>query len=200
MRCLFVSGPFLFVRCMRRRLGAGFRCRGGAGIGERHTFSDILLGGLAKAGGLYLLAEYPRLSDDELARWCRRADRLPTWPRRSAAARATIVTGELFGPVMRATAGEVGERLDIELRAVPIVNDFLGPTVNVAGLLAGTDIVRQLAGTRVGDLLLVPGRALDQRGERFLDGTTVAEVARAVGAPVAAGREFADLLRTLGLR
>ncbi|HTI16190.1 MAG TPA: threonine synthase [Trinickia sp.] len=41
----------------------------GAGIGERHTFSDILLGGLAKDGGLYLPAEYPRVSADELERW-----------------------------------------------------------------------------------------------------------------------------------
>ncbi|HEY3538323.1 MAG TPA: threonine synthase [Trinickia sp.] len=41
----------------------------GAGIGERHTFSDILLGGLAKDGGLYLPAEYPRVSTEELARW-----------------------------------------------------------------------------------------------------------------------------------
>nr|KUY55766.1 threonine synthase [Burkholderia oklahomensis EO147] len=40
-----------------------------AGIGERHTFSDILLGGLAADGGLYLPAEYPRVSADELARW-----------------------------------------------------------------------------------------------------------------------------------
>ncbi|CAI8694508.1 threonine synthase [Burkholderia pyrrocinia] len=41
----------------------------GAGFGERHTFSDILLGGLAKDGGLYLPAEYPKVSTDELARW-----------------------------------------------------------------------------------------------------------------------------------
>ena len=41
----------------------------GAGAGERHTFSDILLGGLAKDGGLYLPAGYPRVSADELARW-----------------------------------------------------------------------------------------------------------------------------------
>ena len=41
----------------------------GAGVGERHTFSDILLGGLAKDGGLYLPNAYPRVSADELARW-----------------------------------------------------------------------------------------------------------------------------------
>ncbi len=41
----------------------------GAGIGERHTFSDILLGGLAKDGGLYLPSEYPQVCADELVRW-----------------------------------------------------------------------------------------------------------------------------------
>ncbi|CAH2782423.1 MAG: Threonine synthase (EC [uncultured Caballeronia sp.] len=41
----------------------------GAGSNERHTFSGILLGGLAKDGGLYLPADYPRVSGDELARW-----------------------------------------------------------------------------------------------------------------------------------
>src|SRR5258708_34490963 len=41
----------------------------GAGAGERHTFSDILLGGLAKDGGLYLPNEYPKVSADELERW-----------------------------------------------------------------------------------------------------------------------------------
>ncbi|KMY85206.1 Threonine synthase [Candidatus Paraburkholderia calva] len=41
----------------------------GAGSNERHTFSDILLGGLAKDGGLYLPAQYPRVSAEELTRW-----------------------------------------------------------------------------------------------------------------------------------
>ncbi|MFM0307624.1 threonine synthase [Paraburkholderia sp. RL17-383-BIF-A] len=41
----------------------------GAGAGEHHSFADILLGGLAKDGGLYLPAEYPRVTTDELTRW-----------------------------------------------------------------------------------------------------------------------------------
>jgi threonine synthase len=41
----------------------------GAGAGEHHSFSDILLGGLARDGGLYLPAEYPQISTEELARW-----------------------------------------------------------------------------------------------------------------------------------
>ncbi|WP_322009146.1 threonine synthase [Paraburkholderia sp. J12] len=41
----------------------------GAGAGEHHSFSDILLGGLARDGGLYLPADYPRITQEELARW-----------------------------------------------------------------------------------------------------------------------------------
>jgi len=41
----------------------------GAGAGEHHAFSDILLGGLARDGGLYLPAQYPRIGREELARW-----------------------------------------------------------------------------------------------------------------------------------
>ncbi|QIE23627.1 Threonine synthase [Caballeronia sp. SBC1] len=41
----------------------------GAGFGESHSFSDILLGGLAKDGGLYLPAEYPRVTAQELTAW-----------------------------------------------------------------------------------------------------------------------------------
>lgn len=41
----------------------------GAGLGERHRFSDILLAGLAKDGGLYLPAEYPKVTAAELTAW-----------------------------------------------------------------------------------------------------------------------------------
>jgi threonine synthase len=41
----------------------------GAGFNERHTFSDILLAGLASDGGLYLPSQYPQVSDEELNQW-----------------------------------------------------------------------------------------------------------------------------------
>ncbi len=39
------------------------------GIAARHTFSTILLGGLAEDGGLYLPESYPQVTDDELNLW-----------------------------------------------------------------------------------------------------------------------------------
>jgi len=43
--------------------------RAAADSSERHSFSDILLGGLAKDGGLYLPDAYPRVSVAELQQW-----------------------------------------------------------------------------------------------------------------------------------
>ena len=39
------------------------------GYRERQQFSDILLGGLAPDGGLYMPEEYPQVTPDELAEW-----------------------------------------------------------------------------------------------------------------------------------
>lgn len=39
------------------------------GIAAKHSFSTILLGGLAEDGGLYLPAEYPQVTDAELTLW-----------------------------------------------------------------------------------------------------------------------------------
>ena len=39
------------------------------GYQSSSSFSDILLGGLAPDGGLYLPAHYPLVSDEELVRW-----------------------------------------------------------------------------------------------------------------------------------
>jgi NifB/MoaA-like Fe-S oxidoreductase len=119
---------------------------------------------------------------------------------RPAVARATLVTGQLFGPTLAQTAAQLQARTGVRLEVVPVVNDFLGETVTAAGLIAGRDVLRQLVGRRIGELLLVPRRALDQREELFLDGVGVAEVARTLGAPVVAGGEFADLVRALGVR
>jgi NifB/MoaA-like Fe-S oxidoreductase len=138
---------------------------------------------------------------DDLARRLRRWERQRQAgaPPRATFARATVVTGELFGPVLQETARAVAAQTGLDLRVVPVINEFLGDSVTVAGLIGGRDMLRQLQGMPVGDRLLVPARALDQRGEVFLDGVSVAEVARTVGAPVFAGREFADLLRLLDL-
>ena len=68
-----------------------------------------------------------------------------------------------------------------------------GPSVTVAGLLSGVDILRALSRMRVGDLVLVPAAAL--RDGVFLDNMTVDELSAAVGAPVIAAGTPAEAWR-----
>jgi len=98
--------------------------------------------------------------------------------------RYMLVTGVL-------ASGLVGQLVDI-LNRIPevaarmriVVNDFLGETVTVAGLMAGRDIARALAGVDPGEQVLVPSVALN--GDRFLDDMTLAALQAATRADVRA--------------
>ncbi|MCL4541795.1 MAG: DUF512 domain-containing protein [Chloroflexi bacterium] len=110
---------------------------------------------------------------------------------------ATIVTGHLFAPVLSETTATINALLGTELHVIAITNEFLGEDVTVAGLLAGQDIVKQLRGKHLGKALLLPGRALDQTGTYFLDGTSKHDVEHTLDVPVLPGREWRDFLRLL---
>ena len=64
----------------------------------------------------------------------------------------TLVTGTLFAPVLRqATARFAG------VEVVQVVNRFFGETVTVAGLLTGRDVIEQLRGRDLGEVVVLPG-------------------------------------------
>jgi putative radical SAM enzyme (TIGR03279 family) len=86
-----------------------------------------------------------------------------------------VVTGTLFAPVLRALAPP-------EVRVVPVTNRFLGPTVTVAGLLAGADVVSALE--RRGPTVVLPPAMFGGPEGRTLDGMSVADVEAALDRPV----------------
>jgi NifB/MoaA-like Fe-S oxidoreductase len=94
----------------------------------------------------------------------------------------TVVTGTLAAPVLAPVVERLNavEGLEVELAAV--VNDFFGPSVTVAGLLTGADIIAQCRPRPRADAVLLPDVAL--RGDRFLDDLTLADVARELQAEV----------------
>ena len=66
----------------------------------------------------------------------------------------------------------------------PILNDFFGETIVVAGLVTGGDLIAQLRGKKLGERLLIPANML-RHGERvFLDDVSLDDVERALGVPV----------------
>ena len=69
-------------------------------------------------------------------------------------------------------------------RICPIVNDFFGHTIDVAGLVTGQDLIAQLKGRDLGERLLMPVNMLRHGGDVFLDDVHVSDVERALGVPV----------------
>jgi putative radical SAM enzyme (TIGR03279 family) len=110
----------------------------------------------------------------------------------SARRAVTVVTGELFAPVLRRLLGSPdGAASRVDVVAVP--NVFFGPAISVAGLLTGEDVARALAGRPLGDV--VPGIALQETRGVFLDDVSPDDLARHLGVPVEAPEATADGLR-----
>ena len=69
-------------------------------------------------------------------------------------------------------------------RVYPIVNDFFGHTVDVAGLITGQDLMAQLKGKDLGTRLLI-SRTMMRHGEGvFLDDVTLDQLQEQLGVPV----------------
>ena len=62
----------------------------------------------------------------------------------------------------------------------PIRNDFFGERITVAGLITGQDLISQLKGKDLGEILLIPDTMLRFGEEVFLDDITVTEVESAL--------------------
>jgi NifB/MoaA-like Fe-S oxidoreductase len=65
-----------------------------------------------------------------------------------------------------------------DVRLIPVDNRFFGGTTSVTGLLVGEDLARALANEPEGHRYLLPDVCLS--GDRFLDGTSVADLPRPV--------------------
>jgi putative radical SAM enzyme (TIGR03279 family) len=95
----------------------------------------------------------------------------------------TVVTGAMFAPRMRRLLSRISVRgLRVEL--APVVNDWFGPGIGVAGLLTGQDIAAQLAGLPLGDEVLVPAVAIRDGAGVFLDDLSPADLTAKLGVPV----------------
>ncbi len=118
-------------------------------------------------------------------------------PRLGRFTRVTLVTGEMAAGLVKEMARKLEAGGSVSAEVCVVENRLLGRSVTTAGLLAGRDIARALAGRDLGDLVIVPAGAV-REGEGFLDGMTVEALSRRVGAPVVAAagpREVTAALR-----
>ena len=97
----------------------------------------------------------------------------------------TIATGVSAAPLLEKLL-QTGHKKCVKIkgRVVPIVNDFFGHTIDVAGLVTGGDLIRQLKGRELGERVLIPHTMLRHGEGVFLDDVTLEQASEALGVPV----------------
>ncbi|MDO5417439.1 MAG: DUF512 domain-containing protein [Lachnospiraceae bacterium] len=97
----------------------------------------------------------------------------------------SIATGLLPAAFIKEYIGWVTDRFPgRKVHLYPIVNEFFGEKITVAGLLTGQDILKQLKGKKLGSRLLLPVSCFRSGEEVFLDDMTRSELEKALQVPV----------------
>ena len=118
-------------------------------------------------------------------------------PPRSRFATATVLTGTLAAPLLDEVFAEVGDLVGCRFDVVPVVNRYFGPSVTVAGLLTGGDVMAGLQGREPGDVVLAPRYMLDTLGARFLDDVTPGQLESHLGRPLRFAANVKEVLEAI---
>lgn len=105
----------------------------------------------------------------------------------------TLVTGTLFAESLRQTAVAFAQLTGVSLSVLPVVNERLGATITVAGLLMGEDVLRQLEIAGYGDLIILPRVMFDHPDRISLDDLSPQDVANRLQRPVALADTMGDV-------
>jgi NifB/MoaA-like Fe-S oxidoreductase len=129
---------------------------------------------------------------DFLDGWAKAQRRLPSsLPRPIELA---LVTGTLVAPIMQRVAERLNRIQNLNVTVLPVVNQFFGETVTVAGLLMAQDVIPVLAASGAQRALL-PRVMFDHTGTRTLDEYSPERISAESGVPVAVVGEPDELAR-----
>lgn len=73
---------------------------------------------------------------------------------------------------------------NINCKVYKIRNDFFGETITVSGLITGQDLIAQLKGKPLGDMLLLSSNMIKKDSDLFLDDYTISDVEKALNIKV----------------
>ena len=111
-----------------------------------------------------------------------------------------VISGTSISVVLKKLAEEEMRRnKNLDVRILPVTNEFFGEKINVSGLLTGGDIISTLKkNNRNCDKILIPKTALRSGTEIFLDDITVDDLRKNFPAKfqaISSGGEFLKALR-----
>ncbi len=111
--------------------------------------------------------------------------------------RIRILTGRSMEPFFRERAPLLGSAVGASVQVTGVTNGFYGPSVTVAGLLAGQDLLAAVQDPAPGDLILLPAETLNQ-DDLFIDSLSLERFREAVApARVLPAYEVTEALRDL---
>ena len=97
----------------------------------------------------------------------------------------SLATGKLAYPYLKKYAQWMMKIFpNVHIHTYCIINEFFGHEITVAGLITGQDLMKQLAGKELGEVLLLPGVMFRSGEEVFLDDYTRVDLENALQVPV----------------
>lgn len=138
--------------------------------------------------GVGMLRLFDTEVDDELKRLNRK-------PPAEIPEELSIATGMLAYPYLQEQADKIMARYPFKkVRIYPVINNFFGESITVAGLLTGQDIIAQLKDQELGGRLLLPACMFKSGEDVFLDDITKEAVQKTLQVPVnivkSSGQDF----------
>lgn len=118
-------------------------------------------------------------------------------PAKLSPVKVTLVTGVSFSSSLKKISDRLNKIEGVSLKQITVKNRFFGPTVTVAGLLTGGDILHALRGRELGDMVLIPGNALKDEDDVFLDGMRLDQLKEKLTTSIHKAGTFNEMLAYL---
>jgi len=108
-----------------------------------------------------------------------------------------VACGTLVGDTMAGAFAEFNRVTGAALAVVPIENQYLGPEINVSGLLSGSDLVAGLREIPGDGPVFVTRKMISDRTGTLLDDQRIEDVASQIRRPVVPAETMSDVARYL---
>jgi len=97
----------------------------------------------------------------------------------------TIITGKLIYNIFNKEVGSFLNSIpNLKVNIIPIINDFMGHSVTVTGLITGKDIISQLKDKNLGLAVWCTYRILNEDGNLTLDDLSLSDISKEIGVPI----------------
>lgn len=109
-----------------------------------------------------------------------------------------VATGTLAYKFVKSICDKVMNNIrELEIKVVPIKNDFFGTTITVSGLITGQDLINQLKEYKDFDALIIPNSMLRSGEKVFLDDLTIEDIEKELNIKVipskVKGKDFINI-------